>query len=149
MNNKTYSAKPTEVVRKWWVVDASEVTLGRLSTEVAQLLTGKKKPMFTKHIDCGDFVVVINADKLQVTGNKLRDKVYYRHTGFPGGLKERTLQEQMDIGSPAVIEKAVRGMLPVNKLRGDRLKRLKVYAGAEHNHDAQKPKQFPLQEKKK
>lgn len=136
---KTYSAKPTEVKREWFVVDASQATLGRISTEVAQLLIGKKKPMFTHHIDCGDYVVVINADVLKVTGQKLDDKVYYRHSGFPGGLKERTLQEQMNIDATKVIDRAVRGMLPVNKLRDGRLKRLKVYAGSDHGHEAQKP----------
>ncbi|MDO8265313.1 MAG: 50S ribosomal protein L13 [Candidatus Saccharibacteria bacterium] len=141
---KTYSAKPSEVVRSWYVVDASQAPLGRISTEVAQLLTGKKKPMFTPHIDCGDFVVVINADKLVVTGLKSTDKIYYKHTGFPGGLKERTLTEQKNIDSTKIIEKAVRGMLPVNKLRDGRLKRLKVYAGTEHNNEAQKPQLIDL-----
>jgi large subunit ribosomal protein L13 len=141
---KTYSAKPSEVVRSWYVVDASQAPLGRISTEVAQLLTGKKKPMFTPHIDCGDFVVVINADKLVVTGLKSTDKIYYKHTGFPGGLKERTLTEQKNIDSTKIIEKAVRGMLPVNKLRDGRLKRLKVYAGTEHNNEAQKPQLLDL-----
>lgn len=136
---KTYSAKPSDVSRAWFVFDASELTLGRLATEVAQTLTGKKKPMFTSHIDCGDFAIVINADKLQVTGDKLDKKVYYRHTGFPGGIKSRTLQEQMNIDATEAIIHAVRGMLPVNKLRDGRLKRLKVYAGEVHGHDAQKP----------
>ncbi len=148
-NLKTYSAKPTEVKRVWYTVDASDTTLGRLCTEIAQLLTGKKKPMFTKHIDCGDFVIVINTDKLQVTGNKLEDKVYYRHSGYPGALKERTLKEQMDINPAIVIEKAVKGMLPVNKLRDDRMKRLKVYTGAEHNHTAQKPTLLSLKKGRK
>ena len=141
---RTYSAKPSEVVRSWYVVDASQAPLGRISTEVAQRLTGKKKPMFTSHIDCGDFVIVINADKLVVTGQKTTDKIYYRHTGFPGGLKERTLTEQQNIDSTKVIEKAVRGMLPVNKLRNARLMRLKVYAGADHGHEAQKPTPIDL-----
>jgi len=136
---KTYSAKPSEVKRAWYLIDASQTTLGRVSTEVAQLLTGKKKPMFTPHIDCGDFVVIINADKLVVTGAKVTDKIYYRHTGFPGGLKERTLEEQQNINSAKILEKAIRGMLPVNKLRDGRLKRLKVYNGEEHSHEAQKP----------
>jgi large subunit ribosomal protein L13 len=142
---KTYSAKPSDVTRTWHVVDASAATLGRVSTEIAQLLTGKKKPIFTAHIDCGDFVVVINADHLKVTGQKLTDKVYYRHTGFPGGLKERTLKEQMEINSTKVIERAVYGMLPVNKLRDARMKRLKVYAGAEHGHAAQKPVEYKIE----
>ena len=136
---KTYSAKPSEVKRTWYLIDASQTTLGRVSTEVAQLLTGKKKPMFTPHIDCGDFVVIINADKLVVTGAKVTDKIYYHHTGFPGGIKSRTLEEQQNINSAKILEKAIRGMLPVNKLRDGRLKRLKVYNGAEHSHEAQKP----------
>ncbi len=148
-NLKTYSAKPAEVKRVWYTVDASETTLGRLSTEIAQLLTGKKKPMFTKHIDCGDFVIVVNADKVKITGNKLEDKVYYRHSGYPGGLKERTLREQIENSSSLVIEKAVRGMLPANKLRDERLNRLKIYASAEHNHAAQKPTLLSLKKGKK
>lgn len=138
-SQKTYSAKPADVKRAWYEVDASQTTLGRLSTEVAQLLTGKKKPMFTAHIDCGDYVIITNADKLKVTGDKLEGKVYYRHTGYPGGIKDRTLKEQMNIDSTEAVINAVRGMLPVNKLRDARLKRLKVYAGAEHDHAAQKP----------
>jgi large subunit ribosomal protein L13 len=148
MSQKTYSAKPTDVTRKWYIVDASEVTLGRLSTQVAVLLTGKSKPQFTKHIDCGDFVIVINADQLKVTGNKLETKKYYHHSGFPGGLRERTLKDQMELDSTKAIEHAVRGMLPVNKLRDDRLARLKIYAGAEHKHEAQKPEAFSLKRSK-
>ncbi len=145
---KTYSAKPTEVERKWYVLDASEVPLGRLSTVAATLLTGKGKPMFTHHIDCGDFVIVINADKLVVTGNKMEGKTYYSHSQYPGGLTETKLRHQMDKDSTAVLTHAIRGMLPVNKLRPDRLKRLKVYAGAEHNHEAQKPETMSLKESK-
>lgn len=141
---KTYSAKPSDVARKWYVVDASEATLGRVSTQVATLLTGKSKPMFTPHIDCGDFVVVVNADKLQVTGGKETKKMYYNHSGFPGGLRERQLKDLMAHDSTEVIYKAVRGMLPVNKLRDGRLKRLKIYSGAEHDHAAQKPENFSL-----
>lgn len=138
--NKTYSAKPSDVTRNWWVVDASEAPLGRLSTKIATLLTGKEKPQFTHHIDCGDFVVVINADKLIVTGNAAEtDKMYYHHSGFPGGLTETSLAQQRVKDPTLIIEKAVRGMLPVNKLRPERLKRLKVYAGSEHTHAAQKP----------
>ncbi|QQS64840.1 50S ribosomal protein L13 [Candidatus Saccharibacteria bacterium] len=138
--NKTYSAKPSDVTRNWWVVDAAEVPLGRLSTKIATLLTGKEKPQFTHHIDCGDFVVVINADKLIVTGNTAEtDKMYYHHSGFPGGLTETSLAQQRVKDPTLIIEKAVRGMLPVNKLRPERLKRLKVYAGSEHTHAAQKP----------
>lgn len=145
---KTYSAKPTDVTREWYVVDASEVPLGRLATQVAQLLTGKGKPQFTQHIDCGDYVIVINADQLQVTGNKLEDKMYYHHSHYPGGLKETTLKKQMVKDASAPVVHAVRGMLPVNKLRDGRLARLKVYAGSEHNHEAQKPKAFSLKEGK-
>jgi large subunit ribosomal protein L13 len=148
MSQKTYSAKPADVTRKWYIVDASEVTLGRLSTQVAVLLTGKSKPQFTKHIDCGDFVIVLNADQLKVTGTKLETKKYYHHSGFPGGLRERTLREQMELDSTKAIEHAIRGMLPVNKLRDDRLARLKIYAGAEHKHEAQKPEAFSLVNKK-
>ncbi len=140
----TYSAKPTEVTRKWYVVDASEAPLGRVATQVATLLTGKGKPMFTKHIDCGDFVIVINADKLVVTGDKMESKKYYRYSGFPGGLKEPALKEVMEKDPTKPIFAAVRGMLPINKLRDDRLKRLKIYAGAEHEHAAQKPETLSL-----
>jgi len=145
---KTYSAKPTDVTRKWYVIDAAEAPLGRMSTVAATLLTGKGKPQFTKHIDCGDYVIVINADNLVVTGNKMEDKMYYRHSGFPGGLKEAQLKEKMAKDSTEVIVKAIRGMLPVNKLRAGRLDRLKVYAGSEHNHEAQKPVTFSVKEGK-
>lgn len=141
---KTYSAKPTDVTRKWYVVDASEAPLGRLATVVATLLTGKGKPQFTRHIDCGDYVIVINADKLVVTGKKLDDKRYYRHSGFPGGLTEVSMKDQMTKDSTIIVTKAVRGMIPVNKLRPGRLDRLKVYAGEEHNHAAQKPEKLSV-----
>lgn len=144
---KTFSAKPADVTRSWHVLDAAEAPLGRLATRAARLLIGKDKPIYTSHIDCGDFVVVINADKLRVTGKKLDDKLYYRHSGYPGGLKTRTLKEQMTKDSTAVIMRAVRGMLPVNKLRAARLKRLKVYAGAEHRHEAQRPGQLSVEER--
>lgn len=144
---KTYSAKPKDVTRSWYLVDASELPLGRLSTRVAQLLTGKSKPQFTPHIDCGDFVVVVNAATLKVTGKKLTDKVYYKYSGYPGGLKERTLSEQLERDPTKVIFDAVRGMLPANKLRDGRLKRLKIYADAEHNHEAQKPQKLILKDK--
>ena len=145
---KTYSAKPSEVTRAWHVIDAAEAPLGRISTVAATLLTGKGKPQFTKHIDCGDFVIVINADNLVVTGDKMEKKMYYRHSGYPGGLKEAQLKEKMAKDSTEVIVKAIRGMLPVNKLRDGRLARLKVYAGAEHNHEAQKPVAFSVKEAK-
>jgi large subunit ribosomal protein L13 len=136
---KTYSAKPTDVVRKWYILDAAEAPLGRVATKAATLLTGKGKPMFTKHIDTGDYVIVINADKLVVTGKKFEDKMYYRYSGYPGGLTEQTMREVMEKDPTIVIEKAIRGMLPVNKLRPDRLARLKIYRGEEHQHAAQKP----------
>ena len=141
---KTYSAKPSEVVRKWYVIDASQAPLGRVATQIATLLTGKGKPMFTHHIDCGDFVVVINAANIVVTGDKMKDKMYYSYSGFPGGLRERTMSEQMQKDPLLVIEKSVKGMLPVNKLRPARLARLKIYAGADHNHEAQKPELLDL-----
>ena len=141
---KTFSAKPADVTRKWYVVDASTAPLGRLATEVATLLTGKGKPTFTPHVDTGDYVIVINADNLVVTGNKLADKKYYRHSGFPGGLKTRTLTEQMDKDVAEVIEHAIRGVIPANKLRPGRLARLKVYGGSEHNHAAQAPEVYTL-----
>ena len=146
---KTYSAKPNEVTRKWYVVDASELPLGRFSTKVAELLIGKGKPMFTKHIDCGDFVVVINAEKLVVTGKKLEDKMYYRHSQYPGGLTETTLKHEMEKDPTKVVRQSIRGMLPINKLRDGRLLRLKIYPGAEHNHDAQKPESISFKEGKK
>lgn len=145
---KTYSAKPTDVTRKWYVVDASEAPLGRVATQVAVLLTGKSKPQFTKHIDCGDYVVIINAKDLKVTGSKMTDKMYYHHSGFPGGLRERTMQEQMNLDPAKVLEHAIRGMLPVNRLRDERLARLKVYAGAEHKHEAQQPEAYSVSSSK-
>lgn len=141
---KTYSAKPGDVKREWHLVDASELNLGRLSTKVAELLTGKGKPQYTAHIDCGDYVVVINSDNIKFTGDKLNKKIYYRHTGFPGGIKQRTLAEQLELDSTEVVVKAVKGMLPVNKLRDERLKRLKVYPGSEHKQTAQNPTSISL-----
>lgn len=145
---KTYSAKPSEVTREWYVIDASEAPLGRVATQIATLLTGKGKPMFTHHIDCGDNVIVINTDNLVVTGKKLEDKMYYHHSHFPGGLKETQLKDKIANDSTEVIFKAVRGMLPVNKLRDGRLARLKIYAGTDHNHEAQKPKKLSVKEGK-
>lgn len=141
---KTYSAKPTEVERKWYVIDASEAPLGRLSTRVATLLTGKGKPMFTSHIDCGDYVVIVNADNLVVTGEKQTDKMYYRHSGYVGNLKEATLKEKQAKKSGEVIRLAVKGMLPKNKLVDERLKRLKIYSGEEHAHVAQNPQKVTV-----
>lgn len=145
---KTYSAKPSDVTRKWYVIDASKATLGRVSTQVAELLLGKSKPQFTKHIDCGDYVIVINSSQLKVTGGKESKKIYYRHSNYPGGLKSETLQEKMEKDPTFAITNAVRGMLPVNKLRDERLKRLKVYSGEDHNHEAQKPEIIEVKEAK-
>jgi large subunit ribosomal protein L13 len=145
----TYSAKPTDVTRKWYVIDASQAPLGRVATQVATLLTGKGKPMFTKHIDCGDFVIVVNADQAHVTGNKLDTKIYYRHSGHPSGLTETSMRDAMQNDSTKVVFAAIRGMLPVNKLRDGRLERLKIYKGAEHNHEAQKPQAVSVKEGKK
>lgn len=147
--NKTYSAKPSDVTRKWYVIDASDAPMGRVATKVATLLTGKEKPMFTHHIDCGDYVVIVNADKTIVTGAKTDKKMYYRHSGFPGGLTELTFKEVMAKDPTKAMFKAVRGMLPVNKLRDERLKRLKIYAGPEHEHSAQKPEVISLKKESK
>jgi large subunit ribosomal protein L13 len=136
---KTYTQKPSEVTRKWVLVDATEATLGRVATTIAKYLIGKYKPTYTAHIDGGDYVIVVNADNLVVTGDKMEDKKYYRHSGFPGGIKERSLKEQIAKDSSKVIIDAVRGMLPKNKLSDDRLKRLKVYGGADHTHAPQQP----------
>jgi large subunit ribosomal protein L13 len=145
---KTYSAKPTDVTRKWYVIDASQAPIGRVATQIATLLTGKGKPQFTHHIDCGDYVVVINAAKVFVTGNKLDTKMYYRHSHYPGALKEASMREKMAKDPTYALTHAVRGMLPVNKLRDERLARLKVYADAEHTHEAQKPEVIPVKEGK-
>jgi large subunit ribosomal protein L13 len=145
---KTYSAKPADITRTWYVLDASEVPLGRLATVAASLLLGKGKPMFTRHIDCGDYVIIINAQDLVVTGDKSTKKMYYRHSGFPGGLKTASLTKVMENDPSRPVIKAIRGMLPVNKLRDGRLARLKVYAGSEHQHEAQKPQVMSLKEGK-
>jgi large subunit ribosomal protein L13 len=145
---KTYSAKPTDVERQWYVIDASKAPLGRLATQIAQLLTGKGKPQFTKHIDCGDYVIVINAAQTVATGDKLNKKVYYSHSNYPGGLHSATLAEKM-IKDPAfAITNAVKGMLPINKLRDVRMLRLKVYADSGHQHEAQKPQLISVKEAK-
>ena len=145
---KTYSAKPTDVVRKWYVIDVSEAPMGRVATRVASLLTGKGKPQFTKHIDCGDFVVLINAENIVVTGDKQAQKTYYHHSHFPGGLRETALKDKIERDPTFAITNAIRGMLPVNKLRDARLARLKVYAGNEHQHEAQKPETISVKEGK-
>lgn len=137
---KTYSAKPTEVDSKWYIVDADGLVLGRLAVIVANMLRGKHKPMFTPHIDCGDNIVVVNAEKIRLTGKKRSDKVYYWHTGYPGGIKSRTAEAILDGDHPErVIQKAVQRMLPKTRLGRKQLTKLKVYAGAEHPHEAQSP----------
>ena len=141
---KTYTAKPGEIQRDWYVVDAEGKTLGRLATQIADTLRGKRKPQYTPHVDTGDFVIVVNAEKIHVTGQKLDQKMVYRHSGFPGGLKTRTLREQLDRRPTEVIRKAVKGMLPKNKLAAAQLTKLKVYAGPEHPHAAQAPKELEL-----
>src|SRR5437870_10575071 len=125
---KTYSAKPGEIAREWYLVDAEGQTLGRLATRLADTLRGKGKAQYTPHVDTGDFVIVVNAEKIHVTGNKLEQKIYYRHSGYPGGLRERTLAEQLKRRPEEVIRKAVKGMLPKNKLASAQLRKLKVYA---------------------
>ena len=136
---KTYSQKPSEVTRRWILIDAASAPLGRVSTEIAKYLIGKYKPSYTPHIDGGDYVVVINAKDAVVTGDKERAKVYYRHSGFPGGIKDARLEEVREKVPERIIENAVKGMLPKNKLSPDRMARLKVFAGSEHAHTAQKP----------
>jgi len=141
---KTFMQRKEDVQREWYLVDATGKTLGRLASEIAKILMGKHKPTYTPHVDGGDFVVVVNAEKIHATGKKLDKKIYYRHTGYPGGLKETTLREMLQKKPEEVIKLAVRGMLPKNKLRDRRMKRLKVYAGPEHPHKAQNPKPLEL-----
>jgi large subunit ribosomal protein L13 len=142
---KTYHAKVGEVEREWLLVDATDVTLGRLASEVAQILKGKRKPQYTPHVDTGDFVIVVNASKINVTGKKLDDKKYFRHTGHPGGLRSETLGDLLARDPRRVVEKAVKGMLPKNTLGRAMGMKLKVYSGAEHPHAAQKPRQITLE----
>ncbi len=141
----TYYAKPGEVEREWLLVDATDMVLGRLASEVAQILKGKRKPQYTPNVDVGDFVIVINADKVRLTGNKALSKNYYRHSGFPGGLKEVSYQRMLERHPERIIEKAVKGMLPKNTLGRAMGKKLKVYAGPNHRHEAQKPRQITLE----
>lgn len=138
-HKKTFNLKPADVTRKWVVIDASEAPLGRVATVIAKRLSGKYQPSYTPHVDSGDFVVVINAANVVATGNKMDEKVYYNYSGYPSGLKEITLRDQLAKNPAKVIESAVKGMLPKNKLAAERMKRLKVYAGSEHAHAAQKP----------
>ena len=141
---KTYTAKPGEIERQWFLVDAEGQTLGRLATRIADTLRGKGKPVYTPHVDTGDFVVVVNAEKIAVTGSKLDTKIYYRHSGYPGGLRQRTLREQLDRRPTEVLRIAVKGMLPKNKLAAAQLRKLKIYAGPEHPHAAQSPEPLEL-----
>jgi large subunit ribosomal protein L13 len=143
---KTWNAKPGEVQQRWFLVDAEGRTLGRLATQIADTLRGKTKPQYTPHVDTGDFVVVVNAEKIQVTGKKLDDKIYYRHSGYPGGLKQRTLREQLERRPTEVLRAAVKGMLPRNKLARRQITKLKIYAGPEHPHEAQAPEPLPLED---
>ena len=136
---KTFMANPAKIERKWYVVDATDMTLGRLASEVAKVLRGKNKPIFTPHIDCGDNVIVINAEKIKVTGKKMDQKVYYHHSDYVGGLKEATLREKLAKKPEQVIELAVKGMLPKGPLGRQMFTKLHVYAGPEHKHEAQKP----------
>src|SRR5947207_8727644 len=140
---KTWNAKPGDVTREWFLVDAEGQTLGRLATRIADTLRGKRKPQYTPHIDTGDFVVVVNAEKIAVTGKKRTDKIYYRHSGYPGGLRERTLGEELARRPTEVLRKAVKGMLPRNRLARRQLTKLKIYAGPEHPHEAQNPAPLP------
>jgi large subunit ribosomal protein L13 len=141
---KTYSARASDIEQRWYLVDADGQTLGRLATRIADTLRGKGKPVYTPHIDSGDFVVVVNAEKIVVTGKKLDEKVYYRHSGYPGGLRARTLREQLDRRPTEVLRSAVKGMLPRNRLARRQITKLKIYAGPEHPHAAQSPEPLPL-----
>src|SRR3954453_1211049 len=141
---KTWNAKPGEITRRWYVVDAEGQTLGRLATRIADTLRGKGKAEYTPHVDTGDFVVVVNAEKIQVTGNKLDQKMYHRHSGYPGGLRSRTLREQLDRRPTEVIRKAVKGMLPRNRLGRAQIRKLKIYAGPDHPHVAQAPQELKV-----
>jgi large subunit ribosomal protein L13 len=140
----TFSAKKKEIERSWFLVDAENKVLGRLAAKIAAVLRGKHKPVFTPHVDTGDFVIVINADKIHLTGTKLDNKMYYRHSGYPGGIKGVSAGEMLDKKPEAIIEHAVKGMLPKNKLGRQQLKKLKVYAGTEHPHESQMPQELKL-----
>lgn len=141
---KTYTAKPQDIKREWFVVDAQGKTLGRLASEVAYILRGKHKPIYTPHMDTGDHVIVVNAGKVRVTGRKLEQKIYYRHSGYPGGLRQISLRDQLAKDPTKVIMTAVRGMLPKNRLGRQMIKKLKVYGGGAHPHQAQQPRELPF-----
>jgi large subunit ribosomal protein L13 len=137
---RTYTTKPEDINREWYVIDATGLTLGRLATKISTVLRGKHKPIFSPHMDCGDFVIVVNAEKVRVTGSKLDQKMYYRHSGYPGGLKTISLRDQLNQHPDRVIRLAVRGMLPKNRLGRQMIKKLKVYREPTHPHQAQQPK---------
>jgi large subunit ribosomal protein L13 len=141
---KSYMARPLEVERKWYVVDAEGQTLGRLATEIATILRGKNKPQYTPHVDTGDFVVVVNAEKVAVTGRKAEQKVYRRHSGYPGGLKETSYEQLMERRPTEILRRAVKGMMPKNRLARQQLRKLKIYAGPEHPHAAQNPQPYEV-----
>ncbi|MDH3307105.1 MAG: 50S ribosomal protein L13 [Acidimicrobiia bacterium] len=141
---KTYSTKPADVTREWLVVDATDLPLGRLASEVATILRGKHKPTFAPHLDAGDHVIVVNAEKVAVTSGKSESKIYYRHSGFPGGLREETFDRLLERRPEQIIERAVRGMIPKNRLGRQVLRKLKVYAGPDHPHEAQTPRAIEL-----
>ena len=142
--NKTYSPKPGDIQRDWYVVDATDLPLGRLASEVAQLLRGKHKPTYAPHVDGGDFVIIVNADHVAVTSDKSQSKIYYRHSGYPGGIKAETFESLKERRPEAIIERAVKGMLPKNKLGRQMARKLKVYAGPDHPHQAQQPVSLQL-----
>ena len=141
---KSYMARPLEVERNWYVIDAEGETLGRLATEIARILRGKNKPQYTPHVDTGDFVVVVNAEKVAVTGKKAEQKVYYRHTGRPGGLRETSYEVMLERKPTEILRKAVRGMMPRTRLGRQQFKKLKIYAGPEHPHEAQNPQPYEM-----
>ncbi len=141
---KTYTATPATIKRDWYVIDATDKVLGRLASEIASRLRGKHKPEFTPHMDTGDYIVVVNADKVRVTGNKARDKMYYRHSGYPGGIKQQNFSKLMESKPERAIEIAVKGMLPKGPLGRTMFRKLKVYAGADHNHQAQQPQALEI-----
>jgi large subunit ribosomal protein L13 len=141
---KSFMARPREVERKWLLIDAEGQTLGRLATEIARLLRGKDKPQYTPHVDTGDFVVVVNAEKVVVTGKKTEQKVYYRHSGYPGGLKTTSYEEMLERKPTEILRRAVKGMMPKTRLGRQQLKKLKIYAGPEHPHEAQRPEPYEV-----
>ena len=144
MTESTYSPKAGDIERKWLIVDAQDKILGRLASEIAQILKGKRKPIYSPHVDVGDYVVVVNAEKIRVTGRKAEQKVYYRHTGYPGGLRETPYSRMLETKPEQILKKAVWGMLPHNVLGRSMFKKLKVYAGAEHRHQAQQPEELDI-----